>query len=182
MPECLNLAFGPFNMSAGGQFMPKRVLTLTPIILFALIMVTSCSSTRDRVSPEWTKSMFFKNAQNAMDENRYDTALYYYEVFLVRYPEDHQKVIAAEYERAFIQYKKGDYKNATAGYEEIIRKYDESPYAMLYHPRFRYLCDIGLTNIEKQKSVKGRLFWRVREKDWAEEHGEDLVDEAGTEV
>ena len=126
--------------------------------------------------------MFFKNAQQAMDESRYDTALYYYEVFLIRYPENHQKVIAAEYERAFIHYKQRQFAEAKAGFEEIIRKYDESPYAMLYHPRFRYLCEIGLENLEKKKAVDRRMFWRAREKDWAEEHGESLIDEGASEI
>lgn len=139
-------------------------------------MLGSCASTQERLNPQWTEDVFFKNAQEAMDENRYKTAIYYYEVFLVRYPENHQRVIAAEYERAFINYKMGDYKEATRGYEEIILKYDESPYAMLYHPRFRQLSEIGLVNIEKKKAVEGRLMWRRQEKVWAEENGESLTD------
>ena len=159
--------------------MPKRVLTSSILIL--IVILASCSTSRERINPEWTESMFFKNAQQAMDESRYDTALYYYEVFLIRYPENHQKVIAAEYERAYIQYKKRQFDEAEAGFGEIIRKYDESPYAMLYHPRFRYLSEIGLENLEKKKAVDRRMFWRAREKEWAEERGESLIDQGTAE-
>lgn len=161
--------------------MPRRFFSIIPIAVISILGISSCTSAQDRVSPEWTESMFFKNAQEAMDESRYDTALYYYEVFLVRYPENHQKVIAAEYERAFINYKKRDYPEARQGFEDIIRKFDESPYAMLYHPRFRYLSEIGLSNIEKKKAVDRRLFWRAREKDWAEEHDTSLIDDGSVE-
>jgi len=153
----------------------SRLYLLTIAVL--TVVFVSCASVPDRVSPEWSEAMFFKNAQEAMDESLYKTALYYYEVFLIRYPENHQMVIAAEYERAFIYYKTGDYKRAEAEYQAIIKKYDESPYAILYHPRFRRLCEIGLTNIEKQRAVQNRLFWRNREKEWAEEHGESLTEE-----
>lgn len=156
--------------------MSRRLIIVYTWISLLIILLVSCAGTSERVNPQWTQEMFFKNAQEAMDENRYKTALYYYEVFLVRYPENHQRVIAAEYERAFINYKMGNYKEATQGYEAIILKYDESPYAMLFHPRFRHLCEIGMLNIEKQKAVGNHLFWRIKEKEWAEEHDESLTD------
>jgi len=162
--------------------MSRRLISVLLITTLTAILLGSCATRTEKINPQWTEQVFFKNAQQAMDEYRYKTALYYYEVFLVRYPENHQQVIAAEYERAFINYKMGNYKDATEAYNEIIRKYDESPYAMLYHPRFRQLSEIGLTNIEKKKAVDKRLFWRVREKAWAEEHGEKLTDEVEESV
>ena len=116
-----------------------------------------------------------------MDEYQYETALFYYEVFLVRFPENHQRDIAAEYERAFINYKMGNYKKSIAEYNEILRKYNESPYAMLYPPRFKQLSEIGLSNIEKQKFIGINLFWRAKEKNWAEKNGDSLTDADDTE-
>ena len=160
---------------------PKRpAFSLIIFLAAAFAFFPSCAGAPDPVETEWTAEMFFKNAQEAMDESRYKTALYYYEVFMVRYPDNHQRVIAAEYERAFIHYKTGDLKSAEAEYKEILRKYDESPYAMLYPVRFRNLCEIGLENIEKQKTVRRRLMWRRKEKEWAEAHGENLLDSGDT--
>ncbi|MCK5251128.1 MAG: hypothetical protein KAJ98_14245 [Spirochaetaceae bacterium] len=156
--------------------MSRRLIVVYTLILILMVLLVSCASTSSRINVQWTEEMFFKNAQEAMDEYQYKTALYYYEVFLVRYPENHQRVIAAEYERAFINFKMGNYKEASLGYEAIILKYDESPYAMLYHPRFRQLSEIGLMNIEKKEAIGSSLFWRLKEKAWAEEHGESLTD------
>ncbi len=150
---------------------------LIAFILGILALITSCSTAPEAISPDWTESMFFKNAQVAMDDNRYKTALYYYEVFLIRYPENHQKVIAAEYERAFIHYKMRNYEMAKIGFQEIIRKYDESPYAMLYHPRFRFLAEKSLENMEKTKTTNRHILWRHMETKWAKEHNESLIDE-----
>ena len=156
--------------------MSRRLIVVYTLILVLMVLLFSCASTSSRINVQWTEEMFFKNAQMEMDEYRYKTALYYYEVFLVRYPENHQRVIAAEYERAFINFKMENYKEASQGYEAIILKYDESPYAMLYHPRFRQLSEIGLKNIEKKEAIGNSLFWRIKEKEWAEEHGESLTD------
>jgi len=145
-----------------------------------MLTLISCASKTRQVDPQWTEEMFFKQAQLAMDEYNYQRALYYYGVFLVRYPENHQLAIAAEYEKAFINYKMGNYAIASESYHEIIRKYDESPYAILYHPKFRRLCEIGLRNIEKKEAVNLRLFWRAREKAWAEENGESILDTGET--
>jgi tetratricopeptide (TPR) repeat protein len=156
--------------------MSRRLIPVYTLLILLISALGSCAGGREQLSPQWTEEIFFKNAQEAMDENRYKDAMYYYEVFLVRYPENLQRAIAAEYELAFINYKMGNYKEATRIYENIIQKYDESPYAMLYHPRFRELSNIGLVNIEKKKAVNGRLFWRRKEKVWAEENGESLTD------
>ncbi|GEM_PF-734812 len=156
--------------------MSRRLIKVIIKAALLALLLSSCASVPDRVNPQWTKEIFFKNAQEAMDEYRYNTALYYYEVFLVRFHEDQTRSIAAEYERAFINYKIENYKEATAQYNEILRKYNESPYAMLYPPRFEQLSEIGLKNIEKKDFLGNSLFWRVKEKQWAEEHDESLVD------
>ena len=145
-------------------------------VYICMLALLSCAGRTKQVDPQWTEVMFFKQAQLAMDKYRYKKALYYYGVFLVRYPENHQLAIVAEYERAFINYKMNNYAIASNSYHEIIRKYNESPYAMLYHPKFKRLCEIGLKNIEKKEAVDLRLFWRVREKAWAEQNEESIID------
>lgn len=165
-------------LAEGVIILPGRNIITAVIILLALSagLCTSCTTIPESVSSEWTEAMFFKNAQEAMDNNNYELATYYYEVYSIRYPENIQKGIAAEYEKAFINYKRGRDKAARAGFEEILRKYRESPYAMLYPPRFQQLCETGLRNLEKRKKVGRRLFWRIREKEWADEHDEKMVD------
>ncbi len=156
--------------------MIRRVL---PLFVLSFVLLTSCATIPEGVSPQWTEEMFFKNAQEAMDESRYALAAYYYDVYLVRFPENQQRKIAAEYEKAFIHYKTGNYKKAEDGYKTIISRYDESPYAMLFPPRFKQLCEIGLENIAYRRATQNKVFWRIREKSWADEQGESLTDDTG---
>ncbi len=154
------------------------------IVLFALLapVISSCVSAADKLDPSWSPEIFFKNAQDAMDKNHYQDAIFYYEVFLVRYPEDIARRVTAEYEIAFIYYKMGKYKIAETQFAAILKKYEDSPYAVLFPPRFKQLCETGLKNIEKSRSMKNKLFWRMHEKKWAKDHGESLTDGSDTQI
>jgi len=156
--------------------MSRRFLQVTTTAVLLIVTLSSCASAPARVNPQWTPEIFFKNAQEAMDEYNYKAALLYYEVFLVRFPENMPRGIAAEYERAFINYKMENYTEASDQYNEILRKFNESPYAMLYPPRFKQLSEIGLKNIEKKDFIGNSLLWRTKEKAWAEQNGESLTD------
>ncbi len=154
------------------------------MVLLALLspVILSCASVADKLDSSWSPEIFFKNAHEAMDKNRYQDAIFYYEVFLVRYPEDISRRIAAEYEMAFIHYKMGNLKIAETQFATILKNYEDSPYAVLFPPRFKQLSEIGLNNIEKSRSVKNKLFWRMNEKKWAKNHDETLTDSSDTQL
>lgn len=153
-----------------------RRITFLILEFVVFLSLISCATELDSIDDLGSPELFFKNAQKAMDMKRYNDAFFYYDVFLVRYPELHEKTIAAEYERAFIHYKRGRTKIAEAEFQAIIFKYENHPYAILYPPRFKQLCEIALNNIKRNKKVNNRLFWRLRENQWAEENGESLTD------
>jgi len=110
----------------------------------------SCESVPKSVDQSWTKEMFFKQAQEAVDNDQLSTALFYYEVFLVRFPEDHAKVIAAEYESAILQKKLGAEDLAINGLKRVLEKYETSTYVILYPPRYKVLAEKVLAELEGQ--------------------------------
>jgi len=116
------------------------------LILMALFM--SCESVPQSVDQTWTEEMFFKQAQEAVDNDLLSTALFYYEVFLVRFPEDHAKVIAAEYETAILHKKLGAEDLAITGLKKVIEKYETSTYVILYPPRYKVLAEKVLAELE----------------------------------
>ena len=118
------------------------------LLLSLSLIAISCQTTPQRVDPEWTEDQFFKSAQDAIDEGELETALFYYEVFLVRYPEDHAKGIAAEYERALIHKKLGAEDLAVSEFEQILDKYKNSSYVILYPPRYKILSEKVLANLK----------------------------------
>ncbi len=108
----------------------------------------SCQSTPTAVNQNWSEEMFFKQAQEAVDNNQLSTALFYYEVFLVRYPENHARVIAAEYERAILYRKLGAEDLAVQGLKDVLDKYENSSYVILYPPRYKVLAEKVLDIME----------------------------------
>ena len=123
-------------------------------VLFIFAVFLSCKSMPTEVDQAWSEENFFIAAQEASDLSNYKAALFYYEVFLVRYPENHTKGIAAEYERAFIYYKLNKYKKAESLFNDIIDKYETSPNAMYYEERYRILTNIVLDRINEKKIKK----------------------------
>ena len=121
----------------------KLFYTLTLIALLA-----SCESVPQSVDSSWTEEMFFKQAQDAVDNDMLSTALFYYQVFLVRFPEDHAKVIAAEYESAILQKKLGAEDLAIAGLQKVLEKYETSTYVIMYPPRYKVLAEKVLADLE----------------------------------
>ena len=116
--------------------------------LLTLLLLFSCQTTPRSVDTAWTEDQFFKSAQDSIDEGNLEEALFYYEVFLVRYPEDHAKGIAAEYERALIHKKQGEDETAIREFEEILRKYETSTFVILYPPRYKILAEKVLADLK----------------------------------
>lgn len=133
--------------------MTKKIYLL--ILPMALILsLFSCASVPTELDSNMQEEMFFKNAQEAMDQNQYNLALYYYEVYLVRYPENHQKTIGAEYERAFIYYKMKDYDYSKLLFNRILDEYDNSPFAVMFPERFKILSQKILDIIDEIQNPK----------------------------
>lgn len=129
--------------------MNKRKFSLIMISLL-LMSLTSCSTVPTEMDSTMKEELFFKKAQEAMDENQYNVALYYYEVYLVRYPEIHNKTIAAEYERALIYYKKREYEYSETLFNQVLDKFENSPFAMMYPERYKILSEKLLVQIDEK--------------------------------
>lgn len=124
-----------------------KILLYSFTLLIASLALSSCQSTPRSVDQEWTVDQFFKSAQEAIDAGELETALYYYEVFLVRYPENHSKGIAAEYERALLHKKLGQEELAILEFETILEKYQTSTFVILYPSRYKILSEKVLAEL-----------------------------------
>lgn len=132
----------------------KRIFAL---LLLAIVAI-SCSSVPTTVDPNLSKESFFKEAQMAFDEDNMKKALYYYEVFLIRYPDDHTKTIMAEYEIAFIYLKIGELDKAEELLNNILYKYDYGSYSSLYPPAYRRLAEMAVERLAVEREVQSTFF------------------------
>ena len=105
--------------------MRTTTLLLCILILF-LLSSWGCKSGPVVIEEGLTQAELFQRAQEAADDLQWDTALSYYNAFLERYPDDTPNVYSAEYEIAFIYYKKGELENAKDLFLKLIEKYEEN--------------------------------------------------------
>lgn len=127
----------------------RFVKIILPLLLVTLFF--SCKSIPKQVSQEWEDEDFFVMAQEASDDSAYHVSEYFYQVYIVRYPENHAKIVAAEYEVALIAFKSKKYKNAEFQMKAILEKYRSSPYVAYYDPRYKILAKKILEKIEEKK-------------------------------
>ncbi len=126
----------------------RNILKYSLLLLTISLTFISCTTVPESVDQDWSEDHFFKAAQDAVDDEKLETALFYYEVFLVRYPENHSKGIAAEYERAIIHKKLGQEELAIEEFREILNKYETSTFVILYPNRYKVLSEKVLAVLE----------------------------------
>ncbi len=96
---------------------------VTALLLFGLGACRTPPAPED-IPEDLTPMEFFRRGQEATDARRWDAALTYYEVFLERHPDDLHYGPAAQYEIAFIYYKRGDYSVAERKFQDLLARYD----------------------------------------------------------
>lgn len=104
---------------------PIQFLILLTLILAAVL---SCATLSREIPSDITAGELFQKGQDAYNEyDDLETAVYFYEEYLSRFPDDMQKVVEVEYEIAFIYYKEKQYDEAETRLLKLIDRYsDES--------------------------------------------------------
>ena len=100
----------------------KKLLLL--LLFSSSIILASCHSTPDYIPEDLKPREYFQLAQEAVVERQdYETALFYYNTFLERYPDDIQRGVEAEYEIAFLKYKQKD-PQAEQLFRDLLARYE----------------------------------------------------------
>ena len=124
--------------------------------LFAVaILIVSCATRQVIIPEDLSAAEIIQRAQEASDRNRYNTSLQYYETILERFPGSTEYVLAAEYEIAFIHYKRRNYSLSRTGFNAILERYND-PDAALLPPQYEVLANIVLGRIEEREAGRGR--------------------------
>jgi outer membrane protein assembly factor BamD (BamD/ComL family) len=126
----------------------RIIRTVFVIAFFSLVF--SCASAPVAAPDGLTPAELVQRAQDATDKNKYDQAIVYYQAILDRFPDDLGSVCAAEYEIAFINYKKKNYDEAKTGFRSLLERYRGEDAALL-PTQYRILGEKILAKIELQK-------------------------------
>jgi outer membrane protein assembly factor BamD (BamD/ComL family) len=89
-----------------------------------VVFLAGCQTAPEEIPEDLSPAEMFQRAQEAVDAERWDTALRYYETFKTRFPDNRGQIVEAEYEIAFISYKQGEYDDARQQFEAILARYE----------------------------------------------------------
>lgn len=103
--------------------MKTRIL---PLIAIAGLLLAACQSVPKSIPTTLTPAEYFQNAQQAASEHgNYNAALFYYETFIKRFPDDKSRIAEAQYEIAFLYYKKGKLTKSKGLFQKLVEKYKQ---------------------------------------------------------
>jgi outer membrane protein assembly factor BamD (BamD/ComL family) len=123
------------------------------IFVLAVFLISACGTSPINISYDLSPAELIQRAQEASDRNRYNVALQYYQALYDRNRGNIDLVITAEYEIAFIHYKKKNYQQSREELTALLKYYD-SPDAELLPQQFRVLANIVLKRIEEKENQK----------------------------
>jgi len=127
--------------------MKKILFPLTLALLFS-----ACASTVT-IGEELSPAELIQRANEAMDRNRYNIAIQYYEALRDRNQSNVDLNITAEYHIAFIHYKQGKMEQAREELNAVLEYYN-SPDAELLPQHFKRLSQIVLQTIDEKEKRK----------------------------
>ena len=99
--------------------MKRALLLLAVVVGFA-----ACKSVPTEIPDDLSQAELIQLAQESADGESWEAALAYYQALLNRFPQDKDATVSAQYEMAFIEYKRGNTDEARAGFERILGLYD----------------------------------------------------------
>ncbi len=97
-----------------------------PAAAVALLLLTACETVPEpgEIPEDLSRQQYFQRAHEAYDQGHYDTAQVYYETFIERNPDDHAGIAAAEYEIAFIHFRRGELQVAEEKFLALLARYE----------------------------------------------------------
>ena len=126
-------------------------------LIISFLILASCKSVPKNVPDDLLPEEFFRLAQTAVvDWSNYNAALFYYNEFINRFPDMRGKVIEAEYEIAFIYYKRKNYDEATRRFNLILEQY-QTPNRAYFNEWPKVLSEKILAAIEKRQERTSRI-------------------------
>jgi len=141
----------------------KNTVSWLTAAFLVMFLGVSCATGTVLIPDDLTPMELIQRGQEASSRNRFPLALQHYRILLERFPDDLYFVCAAEYEIAFIYYRRQarrvpwrrDFYEARMKFYNLLERYD-SPDAELLPPQFRVLSEVVLARIDEAERGRQR--------------------------
>ena len=138
--------------------MNKFFCKMYGLIALVTILLLSACATNVNVRDDMSPAEIIQRAQEALDRNRFNVAIQYYQALLDSNRNNIDLIITAEYHIAFIHYKQGRLVQAREELNAVLARYN-TPDEELLPQHFKRLSQIVLETInerEKQRRPSSR--------------------------
>ena len=125
------------------------------LVVGCAALAAACQTVPEEIPEGLSRMEMFQRAQEAVEVERWELALRYYETFIDRFPDERGAIAEAEYEIAFIAYKQERYVESIALFEAILRKYEEDETGML--PEWPRVLSLRLLEIIDERMFEEGL-------------------------
>lgn len=126
----------------------KRIL----LLLVVVVSLAACKTVPTEIPDDLSEAELIQLAQESADGENWEAALAYYQAVLDRFPQNKGVTVAAQYEMAFIEYRRGNVEAAQAGFEQLLGVYDFEGDALPQWPKFlaeRLLEEIQAKSVDQ---------------------------------
>jgi outer membrane protein assembly factor BamD (BamD/ComL family) len=114
--------------------------------LIATVALTGCFTSPVTIPADATVAEINQLGQSALEKDRYQRALQYYNAIKQRFPNDPSACAGADYSIAFVDYKRKRYDNASAGFKALLALYNK-PSGEALPKKYKILSEIILQEI-----------------------------------
>ena len=106
------------------------------LLLAVVVGFVACKTVPTEIPDNLSEAELIQLAQESADGENWEAALAYYQAVLDRFPQDKGVTVAAQYEMAFIEHKRGNVEAAQAGFEQLLGVYDFEGDTLPQWPKF----------------------------------------------
>ena len=134
-------------------FFMKRTIYFAGILLALIFFATGCQSAPKHIPQDLTADELINLAQASYDKGNVKAAQADYEAIIIRYGDQMDKLVEAEYEIAHLKVKQKKWQQAIPDLQRILSYY-ESDVAGVLPPSFKKLAELDLAKIPEKELME----------------------------
>lgn len=121
-----------------------------------LVMLSGCHTVPKNIPEDLSADELINLAQASYDQGNTKAAQAYYETIIIRYGDDMNKLVEAEYEIAHLKVKQKKWQQAIPDLQRVLNYYETDTTGML-PPAFRKLAELDMAKVPERELIKAGL-------------------------
>lgn len=161
MPPCVLLVlffYLPLAQSPAlcYTFFMKRTIYFAGILLALIFFATGCQSAPKVIPQNLSAEELINLAQSSYDSGNVKAAQAYYEAVIIRYGDQMDKLVEAEYEIAHLKIKQEKWQQAIPDLQRILSYYETDTTGVL-PTAFKKLAELDMAKVPEDELIEAGL-------------------------